>query len=73
MLNRPILRLPNKPKKPAPYDINPTIDAVAPLDMITATVQKAAVSDQFAPQKSRYLRGVRCPQYGGLARRLFPL
>ena len=73
MLNRPILRLPNKPRKPVSQDIGSTADAVAPLDMITATVHKADVSDQFAPQKSHYQRGVRCPQYGGFARQHSPL
>ena len=73
MLNRPILRLPNKPRKPVSQDIGSTADAVAPLDMITATVHKADVSDQFAPQKNYYLRRVRCPQYGGLARQFSPL
>ena len=73
MLNRPILRRPNKRKRPVSQDIGSMADAVAPLDMITATVQKADVSDQFAPQNNYYLRGVRCPQYGGFARQHSPL
>ena len=71
MLNRPILRLPNKPKKPVAHDISPTVDAVAPLDVIAATVQKPDVFDQPAIQKTYYPRNVRCPQYGGFARQRF--
>ena len=71
MLNRPILRLPNKPKKPVPKDIGSTADAVAPLDMIAATVQKPDVLGQPAIQKTHYPRNIRCPQYGGFARQRF--
>ena len=71
MLNRPILRLPNKPKQPVSQDIGSTADAVAPLDMITATMQKPDVFDQPATQKTYYPRNVRCPHYGGFARQRF--
>lgn len=73
MLNRPILRLPKKPETPVPQDICATADAVARLEKIATTVQKADVSDQLTAQKNHYPRGVRCPQYGGFARQRFPL